>query len=188
MTNRVPIVLVACVAAFGCKPDPAKSVKIVAPAPAPPAAQSVLPLWQSDFCALPPEDSAGSSNFVAQGKCGFHHEGNAKCRGLADDFHVMVVRRAAAQATVSVYINVEHYHGAGKYDGAQMFLTFQNGENYYYWGGDSLHITVTPLERSVVLSPYKLEAQPPNTGAELVSGTFVCGALLDLNKAANPNG
>ena len=188
MTMRASIVLALSITALGCKPDPAKSVKIVAPAPAPPAPQAVLPAWQPDFCALPPEDSAGSSNFVAKGKCAFHHEGNAKCRGLTDDFHVMVVRKAAAQATVSVYINVEHYHGAGQYAGAQMFLTFQNGENYYYWGGDSLHITVTPRERAVVLTPYKLEAQPPNTGTELVSGTFVCGALLDLNKAANPRG
>ena len=90
MTMRASIVLALSITALGCKPDPAKSVKIVAPAPAPPAPQAVLPAWQPDFCALPPEDSAGSSNFVAKGKCAFHHEGNAKCRGLTDDFHVMV--------------------------------------------------------------------------------------------------
>lgn len=188
MTRRISIAVVACLAAFACKPDPARSVKIIAPPPAPPAAQAAFPPWQPEFCALPPEDSTGSSKFVAEGPCAFHHEGNTLCRGVTDDFHVVMLRKAAGEATVSVYINVEFYHGPGRYTNAQMFLTYQNGNAYYHWGSDSVRIIVTAGLKSVVLPATKLEAEPPNTGTEVVSGTFWCGALLDPNKAANPKG
>jgi hypothetical protein len=188
MTMRAPIVLIGCLLALGCKPDPAKSVKIIAPAPAPPAPQAALLPWQADFCTLPPEDSAGSSKFVAKGPCAFHHEGNTLCRGLTDDFHVIMLRKGAGGAAVAVYINVEFYKGPGHYAKAQMFLSFQTGTSYYLWGSDSVHIAVTPGQKSVVLPPTKLQAEPPNTGTEVVSGTLWCGALLDPSKAANPRG
>ena len=189
MIRRVSIVVASCLFAFGCKPDPAKSVKIVAPAPAPAAAQAVLLPWQPSNCALPPEDSVGKSKFVATGPCAFHHEGTALCRGLADDFHVIMLRKAAGEeASVSVYINVEHYHGMGRYVDAQMFLTVQHGQSYYHWGSDSVHIAVTRGEKSVVLSLNKLEPEPPNTGTEVVEGTLWCSATLDTINLRNPRG
>jgi hypothetical protein len=188
MIGRTTVLIAASIVALACKPDPAKSVKIVAPPPAPPAAQAALPPWDASFCALPPEDSTGKSKFVATGPCAFHHEGNTLCRGLTDDFHVIMLRKGPGASTVSVYINVEFYKGSGRYSNAQMFLTYQNGTSYYLWGSDSVHITVTAGQKSVVLPKNKLEAEPPNTGTEVVSGTLWCGAPLDLSGATNPRG
>jgi len=173
---------------LACQPDAAKSVKIVAPAPAPPAAQAALPPWQPEFCALPPEPSGGQSNMTVTGPCAFHHQASTKCRGVADDFHVVMLRRAAGDATVGLYINVEFYHGAGDYTNAQAFLTLTNGKAYYHWSSDSVRITVTPGLKSVVFPPTRLEAEPPNTGTEVVEGTLWCGATLDTAGLVNPKG
>jgi len=165
---------VAIVALAACKPDPAKSVKIVDKGVGKPAPQAVLPPWQVNNCQLVPEQKKGPSTFVAKGPCSFTHTGTAKCRSLIDDMYALFLRKAAGETTVALYINTEQYTGPGDYTDAQINLTFQDGSNFYYWSSNSVHLTVGPKEESVVIPENTLVAEPPNTGTVVVSGTLRC--------------
>jgi hypothetical protein len=186
MKRTMICAVIALAAAVACKPDPAKAVKIVSAPPAPPAPIAVLPPWQPGNCTLQPEKS-GSSTFVAEGPCAIRQTGDVKCRSLTDDMHVLFLRKAKGEATVSVYINVETYHGPGDYNNTQIFLTYQDGSSYYHWSSDSTRITVSPGEKSVVLPGDTLRAEPPNEGMEIISGKLHCGAKLD-STITNPKG
>lgn len=178
---------------LACDPDPASQVKIdtaASPQTMPNAAAApavVLAPWKAENCDLVPEKSGGSDLRVT-GPCAFTHTADVKCRSLTDDMHVVALRKAKGLSTVSVYVNVESYKGPGSYNDTQMFITYQDGTAYYHWGSDSVHITVTAGEKSVVLPENDLIAEPPNSGVLKVSGTLRCGALLDPAKAVNPNG
>jgi hypothetical protein len=174
MKRAVIISLVAVAALVACKPDPAKSVKIVDKGVGTPAPQAVLPPWSDDNCKLQPEAKPGASTFVAKGKCAFTQTGNAKCRSLTDDMYAAFLRKASGEATVSVYINTEGYHGPGDYTGAQVSLTYQDGKNFWYWSSDKVRITVNEGVKSVVLPENTIEAEPPNTGAIVISGKLIC--------------
>jgi hypothetical protein len=165
---------------FACERDPASNVKIVA-RPATQAGSAldtakpfVTPPFRSDLCNVQAEQPKGSSSFVFNGPCDFHQIGYVKCRAAIDDFYTMVVRQGPAGATVSVYVNIEAYHGPGKYSGGQMFLTVQDGFAYYHWSNDSVRTIVGPGLRYVEVPKTRLEAEPPNTGTEIVSGKFWC--------------
>lgn len=165
---------VAIATLVACQPDPAKSVKIVDKGVGTPAPQAVLPPWQESNCNLQPVEKPGASTFVAKGSCSFTHTATAKCRSLIDDMYALFLRKASGEATLSVYINTEQYTGPGDYTNAQINMTYQNGLNYYYWSSDSVHITVSPGEKSVVLPENTLQAEPPNTGTVVVSGKLIC--------------
>src|SRR4051812_12389690 len=115
MNRFILVAAVAVALASACKPDPAKSVKIVDAAVAPPAAQAGLPPWNATNCTLKPETEKGSSTFVAEGPCAVRQQGNVVCRSALDDMHIMFMRQAKGESTVAWYINVETYHGADKY-------------------------------------------------------------------------
>lgn len=174
MKRVVFLSVVALAALVACKPDPAKSVKIVDKGVGTPAPQAVLPPWQDSNCNLAPEPKKGASTFVAKGPCSFTHTANAKCRSLIDDMYALFLRKAAGEATVAVYINTEQYKGPGDYTNAQITLTFQNGKNFYYWSSDSVHVTVSPVEKSLILPENTLQAEPPNKGTVVVSGKLIC--------------
>jgi hypothetical protein len=147
-------------------------------------------------CPPPAEASRGPSTFKATGPCAFEHTGTFACEGLADDFYVSTTRKAANGATLTVYINVEKYHGPGDYTAAQMWIGVQDKTFIYRWSSDNLDITVGPGEAYAVLPSSKLDAEPvlvdctgPMTNyqcsgrgeselflatAEVVSGTLRC--------------
>lgn len=166
--------VVAVAALAACKPDPARSVKIVDKGVGTPPPQAALPPWQDSNCDLLPEPKGGSSTFVAKGPCSFTHTGSAKCRSLIDDMYALFLRKAAGETTVAVYINTEQYKGPGDYTDAQMNVTYQNGTNFYYWSSDSVHLTVAPAEKAVVIAETRLESEPPNKGTVVVSGKLIC--------------
>jgi hypothetical protein len=174
MKRMMILSVVAIAALVACKPDPAKAVKIVDKGVGTPAPQAALPPWQDSNCNLAPEPAGGKSTFVAKGPCSFTHTGTAKCRSLTDDSYALFLRNASGEATVAVYINTEQYKGAGNYTNAQITMTYQNGTNFYYWSSDSVHVTIPQGEGSVILPENKLEAEPPNSGTEVISGTLVC--------------
>ena len=198
MKKMMLLAAVAALVAVACEPDPAKQVRIdTASAPQPHrdtmpytiiGPPIVLPPWKRENCKLVPEATGGQSDFSATGPCAFTQTANVACRSLTDDMHALFVRKAKGEGTVSVYINVESYKGPGSYNDTQMFITYENGSSYYHWGSDSVHVTVTRGEKSVILPRNELIAEPPNTGVEMVSGTLRCGARLDSAKAVNPNG
>ncbi len=177
-TTRV-FAIVACLALAACERDPASNVKIIARPSAASGSQTtpIQPPFRPEQCVLAPEDTAGSSNLVANGPCSFHHEGDLRCRRSIDDFYVALLRKAPGEATLAVYINVETYKGPGHYDNAQMFLTVQDGMSYYHWSSDSVRITVGPREQWVDLPTVHLEAEPPNTGTEVVTGKLWCKSV-----------
>jgi hypothetical protein len=180
--------IVAVVLLVACKPDPAKSVKIVDKGVGTPPPQAALPPWQDSNCNLAPEPKKGASTFVAKGPCSFTHTGNAKCRSMTDDMYALFLRKAAGENTVAVYLNAEQFKGAGDYTDAQMTLTFKNGVNFYYWSSDSVHVTVSPDKDSVVLPENTLVAEPPNTGTVVVSGTLICDKWTGPTITETPRG
>ena len=182
MRQRFPVLMLVCLTLLGCDADPASKVKIIArptlppgspPSAANPAAPAFIP-FRPELCAVRPEPKAGSSRFVLEGPCAFRHQGNVRCRDVLDDFHTVFLRHGPGDATVSMYLNIEFYKGTGSYDGGQMFVTVQTGSSYYHWGSDSVRTTIGPGLRYVDIQETRLEAEPPNTGTEIVSGRFWC--------------
>lgn len=190
MSRSKLFALLACAICFACERDPASNVKIIARPVAPAgikvdtAKYAPPPPFRADLCKLQPEQAKGSSKFVIRGPCDFHHTADVKCRATVDDFYTMLVRQGPGSATASVYLNVETYGGPGTYTGGQMFLTVQNGEAYYYWSNDSVRTTVGPGMKYVDVEKTELQAEPPNTGTEVVSGRFWCDphATFDTTK------
>jgi hypothetical protein len=45
---------------------------------------------------------------------------------------------------------------------------------YYHWSDDSVDVTIGSGMRTVQIPTTRLAAEPPNTGTEIVSGTFGC--------------
>ncbi|HUQ20413.1 MAG TPA: hypothetical protein VM099_12440 [Gemmatimonadaceae bacterium] len=189
--KRLVIATLCCSAFVACDRDPASKVKII---DRPPAAVAVSsdssatganaqdafkppPPFQSTMCNVAPETAKGHTTFVAEGPCSFKHTADVKCRAVADDFHTVMLRQGPGEATVSVYLNVESYKGAGNYVDGQMFLTVQNKEAYYHWGSDSVHTVVSNGLKYVDVKPTRLVAEPPNTGTVMVSGRLWCASL-----------
>jgi len=172
------LVAALAIAALSCKPDPAKSVKIVGAAPTAGPVAPTLPPWKDGNCKLAPAEPGGST-FAATGPCAFQHSGVAKCHAVTDDGYAQVLRNTTDGGTVGLYINVETYSGAKSYQNAQVILTYQKGSSYYHWSSDSVAITVSPGFKSLVLPSNNLRAEPPNTGTEVVSGTLLCAPSGD---------
>lgn len=181
------------VSGLGCDRDPASDVKIIErPAvdaspkamtvPSPKAEINLYvpgPPFRAELCNAEPEKSKGSNRFMVRGICGFQQTANVKCRAVADDFFASVVRKGPGDVTISVYLNVETGKAPrpGEYSGAEMYLTVQNRQEYYHWSSVRVNATLGPGLRSVYIPRTRLEAEPPNTGTEFVSGTLGC----DLN-------
>lgn len=177
------LVVVACGSALACDPDPASELKIIPrPAATPGSVVSdsggfvAPPAFSPELCNVLPETSKGSSTFVVKGPCTFDHGGDVKCSTAFDDFYTALLRKGPGDATVAIYFNIETVTAPrpGKYSGGQMFLTAQNGQAYYHWGSDSVTAIIGPGLKYVDVPETRLEAEPPNTGTELVGGRFWC--------------
>ena len=178
--------ILACTAALACERDPASNLKIVArpqgSSDSGAAKTFTQPPFNPALCVVQPEEQKGSTKFSANGPCSFHNEGDVKCRATVDDFYTMLLRQGPGNATVAIYLNIEAYKGPGTYEGGQMFLTAQNGDAYYHWSNDSVKTVVGPGLKWVDVPETKLDAEPPNTGTEIVSGRFWCANLKVENK------
>lgn len=188
MKQAALLALVAVGVLIACKPDPAKSIKIVDKGVAPPPPQAILPPWQDSNCSLTPEEKDAGSTFFAKGPCSFRHTGTAKCRSLVDDMYALILRNSTGPGTVSVYVNTEGFTGPGEYKDAQVSLTYQNGTAYYHWGSDSVHLTVSPGEKSVTLAENTLQPEPPNKGTVVVSGKLICKTWTGPTITETPRG
>jgi hypothetical protein len=180
VSRRAWIVAVACLAVAGCEDDPARSVKILArPVPASdgssrPAAAAEF-AWRPELCPPPAEGAAGPGALVATGACPFTHHGAVECTTLPDDLILETSRPAARGATLSIYLNVEKYHGPGVYDEAQMLVSVQDGTSLFRWRSDEVVLTVGEDGRHAELTPVRLEALPPFDETEItVGGTLWC--------------
>ena len=178
MTRLGGVLVVACLALLGCEPDPARSVKIIArpiPAAEPGGGWGAEYAWRPELCPPPAEPPGGRSTLVATGACPFRQEGAMECTSTTDDFILQMTRPAAGEATLLIYVNVEKYHGPDTYDGAEMLVGVQQGEQNFRWFSDALHVTVGPGEKFVELAPARLQAMPPGDETEItVAGTLWC--------------
>ena len=187
-------VIVAFASSAACERDPASNVKIIARPTATatqplPTTYPPTPPFRSELCKVPPEATKGTHRFVVEGPCAFVQTSNMACKGSLDDLYASLLRAGPGEVTVSVYLNIETVAAPapGKFSGAQMFLTVQNGNDYYYWSSDSVTATIGPGMRTVTIPRTRLDAEPPNTGTEIVSGTFACNpdAKLDTTRVAH---
>lgn len=146
----------------GCDSDPARSVKIIArPAAGPMAHISVSPAnWHPNGCPPVREGSAGPSRLAVTGPCAFAQQATAKCSAKVDDFFVIVERQAANGGKMTVYINVESYHGPDHYLTGQVYLTLPDGDLLYRWSNDKTAVVVGPDGAYVELQEARLAAEP----------------------------
>jgi hypothetical protein len=177
----VPMAL-GCVALPGCDEDPARSVKIIArPAAsmkAKPARQALsvpIPTWQPEFCPPPPEPTRGAGTFVAKGACNFEQTTPVDCTALNDDFLLSANRPARQGAEVSIFVNVEGYHGPDKYDYVQFHVSVNHPKGPFRWRSLVLLATVGEGERFLQVEPTRLEPLLTNgAGAIEVTGKLMC--------------
>ena len=120
-----------------------------------------------------------------KGPCTFQHRSAVSCESALDDFILVMSRKAAGDATLMVYINVEKYHGPGDYDGAQMFVGVQDKNSINRWSSDTVNITVGPGEEFAVLPRTSLEAEPLLIDCTGPMSNYQCG---DRRIAAPING
>ena len=104
------------------------------------------------------------------GPCAFQHQGKFVCEPLADDFYISMTRKAAQGSTLMLYINVERYHGAGEYKGAQMWIAVQ------------VSLTIGPDQAFVVLPTTRLEAEPLLVDCTGPLANYQCGGRGDLQE------
>jgi hypothetical protein len=190
--------IVACVAGLACDPDPASEVKVIArpvatatPVAAADSGTSVNPVpvkkselnvyvpgpaFRAEQCNVEPETSKGQSTFSVKGICAFEQQSDVKCSAVADDFYTALLRQGPGKSTVAIYMNIETIHPPrpGKYTGAQMTLSVQDGQSYHHWSSDSVTATIGPGMNYVDIPTTRLQPEPPNTGTEIVSGRFWC--------------
>ena len=179
MTRPRGVLVAACLALLGCETDPARSVKIIArPIPATQPAGGGWGSeysWRPELCPPPPEPPGGRSTLVATGACAFRQEGAMECTSTTDDFIVQTTRPAPGGAKLLIYVNVEKYHGPDSYEGAEMLVGVQDGEDSFRWFSDALHVTVGPDEKFAELASARLQALPPGDETEItVAGTLWC--------------
>jgi len=200
MTLCGRVLAVGFIGLFGCEPDPARSVKVAtrssssrSTTSSPPqravategAASQAKTLagvpfefqWRPDLCPPPPEPLRGPSTFEAKGACNFHQRSAVECTSVADDFLVEISRPAAHGATLVIFVNVENYHGPGKYDGGQMLVSVQDPKGLYRWRSDQVTITVGEGEKFAVLAPTRLEPLITYGAGDItISGKLSCAA------------
>jgi hypothetical protein len=184
MVHSMALVLAAC------SDDPARSVKIVSQPLAPIMTVYTPPRGPErnlipEFCP-PSEDSQGPGTFAAKGPCAFRHRTPVDCEALADDFIVASPRKAKNGAILVIYLNVEHYHGPGVYDAAQLFVAVEGGTNIYRWSSDEVRVTVGPDEAFVTLARTRLDQEPMHVVCSRLIGpasnyTYQCAASSRVN-------
>jgi len=137
--------------------------------------------FRSELCNVQPDTAKGSSALAVKGPCTFDHAADVKCTAVVDDLYAALLRKGLGEATVAIYFNIETGSAPkpGEYKGGQMFLTVQDGHAYYHWGSDSVTAKIGPGLKYVDVPETRLEAEPPNTGTEIISGRFGC--LPDLS-------
>ena len=159
------IVVAACLCFAACGDDPARSVKIIGRAPAPAIRTVTVPAKSNpsarlEFCPPPSGESTGPSSLAVTGPCAFEVRTAGACESIGDDFIVALTRKAKLDASLVVYLNVEHYHGPGSYDGAQMFVAAQGAKTIYRWSSDTVQATVGRNEAFVLLPRTQLDGEP----------------------------
>jgi len=153
---------------------------VVTPAPSstPVGPLSVLPKWSPDSCPPVAETNvAQRSDLTFSGTCAFTQNGPLTCQVSQDDFYMAMKRTLRNGIPLSLYINVERYHGPDTYTGsAQVFMYVQDGQGLFRWYNVQATLTVGPNEASATLPQLDLqpEAGTPAMGIETVSGTIGC--------------
>lgn len=160
---RMAIFAVALLFTFGCDQDPAKSVKIIPrPASVPGATETAFTdsKWHPAGCPPAKEEHTGPGTFKASGPCTFDQTNNVKCIDKLDDFFVMANRVGPNGEKISIYINVEKYHGPGDYLLAQAHINLESGGLLYRWTSDDVSIKVGEDLAFVELPKTLLDAEP----------------------------
>src|SRR2546421_13094626 len=81
--------------------------------------------------------------------------------------------RRPPRSTLFPYTTLFRSHGPGTYDGAEMLVGVQEGEQNFRWFSDAVHVTVGPGEKFAELSPTRLEPLPPADETQItVAGTL----------------
>lgn len=185
-------ILGVCLVTAACSDDPARSVKIVSRQPVPVTSVYTPPHGPDrnlipDYCP-PPQDSPGPGNFAATGPCEFQQHARVHCESTGDDLIVPISRKAKNGATLVIYLNVEHYHGPGVYEDAQLFVAVESGTIIYRWSNDQVRAVVGPDETFVVLPKTSLDQEPMRMECSRLIGpesnyTYQCAASSGANIA-----
>ena len=138
--------------------------------------------WRPAGCPIPKDGGTGPSNLTVTGPCAFQHQGKFVCEPLADDFYISMTRKAAQGSTLMLYINVERYHGAGEYKGAQMWVGVQGKKEIYRWSNDSVAVTIGPDQAFVVLPTTRLDAEPVLVDCRGPMDNYQCGGRGDVQE------
>jgi hypothetical protein len=132
----------------------------------------------SGLCPPEPERSgAAGSNADFGGVCAFHQASRVYCRATDDDFYVLLRRQLPNGRSLSLYANVERYHGPGVYRDVQILMLVRDVATIYQWSNFRAEATVTARETSFRLPLTELRSETGRAGAgvETASGTFACG-------------
>ena len=138
--------------------------------------------WRPAGCPIPKEGGTGPSKLTVTGPCAFQHHGKFTCEALADDFYISMTRKAAEGATLMFYINIERFHGAGEYKGAQMWIGVQGKKDIYRWSSDAVAITVGPDQAFAVLPTTRLDAEPVLVDCTGPLDNYQCRGRGDLQE------
>lgn len=138
-----------------------------------------IPTWQPDRCQPGAEPLGVSvSNLTLTGTCPIHQSGPLLCHAGGDDFYLAMKRRLANGLPLTLYVNVESYHGPDTYpDYVEFVMVIQDGQGLFRWSNLRAALTVGPGERSAtLLAPVELQPEPGSraSGTEIVSGTIGC--------------
>ena len=152
-------------------------------AAAEPASSSSVEEWRPNGCPPPADATTGASSLAATGPCTFQQQRPASCVSVADHFVMTIARKAANNATLMMYINVDGYHGPGSYEGAEIFAGVQDATSVSRWSTDDAKITVGPGEAYSIIPATELDAEgaeasgansDPGGTADVISGTLAC--------------
>jgi len=126
---------------------------------------------------LPEQPGSKGSDAEFTGVCAFHQAGPVNCRTSADDFYVLLRRELSAGRSLSLYANVEGYHGPGAYREVQLLMLVEDAGTIYEWSNFRAQGRVTEREASFVLPATELRSETGRAGAglESVSGALGCG-------------
>jgi hypothetical protein len=151
-----------------------------AAAPAPPPATGG---WHPPACPPLGDKGNGPSSLKVTGPCGFEHKGEAECEALADDFVVIVTRKAKNDAELMLFVNVEKYVGAGNYKRPNdIFLSLKDGEKIYRWWSNEFEVTVGPESKSITLQNVKLDPELLLVGCSGPQTNYQCDGRGDEPK------
>jgi len=186
------IVEFVCVALAACRaPAPANLLTLPDASVIPPN-QAGVP-WSRSLCETKAEEPfvGEPSSLTVSGECNFEQREPFHCRAMDDDFYTVSRRPLLGDnRLVTLYMNVEHFHGPGTYDENEVNYWIGEGANLYRWtnkrGSVTLEADPTAIAsdkdsggvRGWDLPETVLQAEP----GTMTTGTITIGGRISCRK------